>query len=1174
MEFHAPAFTYTTPCQLMMIRPILAVCVIGLCCSSTLVGEETPKLTYARDVRPILSANCFQCHGPDDNTREADLRLDERESAFSSQDRSPAIVPGKPSESELVARITSEDEFLQMPPADSKKSITPEQIKILKQWIAQGAEYEKHWAFIPPQRPQVPLSDQVNNPIDGFIRAKLKEVGLEPSPRADRYTLVRRVYLDLIGLPPTPEQADAFVNDPSSNAYENLVEELLASPHYGERWARRWLDLARYSDTNGYEKDRPRSMYLYRDWVIDALNSGMPFDQFTIEQIAGDMLPEATESQKIATGFHRNTMVNEEGGVDPLEFRFHAMVDRVNTTGTTWLGLTIGCAQCHTHKYDPITQTEYYSMMAFLNNADEPRMKVRDPHITAQRARIQKEIDEFRGALADKFPLPRENERPKYLTPREQRAQHRYAKFHEWLKEQEAQYVEWDAVSPDKVTTNLPNITILEDKSVLVSGDQTKNDVFTVFLSTERPKLTAIRLEALPHESLPYGGPGRATIHAGVEKGGEFFLSEIKFEMKQGNEADWEPVKITSVDASFSRANRLAEHSIDGKTDTGWSVNPRIGERHQAVYQFEKPIQNATEDAQFRIRMEHESFHPAGLGRFRFSVTDRIGETKAFDRPLEIERILKKPEDRRTREEKQALMQRFLEVTPLLKKEQDHLANLKKQLPQYPTTLVMQERPERFPRSTYRHHRGEFLNPREQLEPAVPDVLHEIPEEALKNRLTFANWLVHRENPLTARVVMNRHWEAFFGRGVVRTTEDFGLQGELPSHPKLLDWLAVEFMDRGWRLKEMHKLIVLSETYRQSAAISERASEIDPENVYLSHAPRVRLEAELVRDQVLVASGLLSHKIGGPSVFPPQPPGITEAAYGRLNWVVSQGEDRYRRGLYTFNKRTAPYAMFSTFDAPSGESCISRRDPSNTPLQALTMLNSDVLIESAQHQALQTLREFPENPVQQIRSLFRDTLVRPPSEQELDLLHKFYDSQRAQLNHNNQNAHLLAGAGLLKRWDFDGGTEGWTAVSQSTLKQQQNRLVVESTGNDPFLRTPLETSAEQVTVTLRLHSEHEGKGQIFWTSKKSPAESAQQSASFDVKTGWGNYEVTLPSNSPLTGLRLDPVAKPGQTEIDWIELSVGSNKQPVPEGVDVVEWASLTLVARTLLNLDEAITKP
>ncbi|MBD3676269.1 MAG: DUF1553 domain-containing protein [Planctomycetaceae bacterium] len=1169
-----PPPSHTTPCPAMMIRSILALCVIGLCFSSPAIGEETPKLSYARDVRPILSTNCFQCHGPDDKTREADLRLDEPESAFSSEDRSAAIIPGKPGESELVARITSEDEFLQMPPADSKKSITPEQIEILKQWIAQGAEYEKHWAFIPPQRPQVPLADQVNNPIDGFIRAKLKEVGLEPNPPADRYTLVRRVYLDLIGLPPTPEQADAFVNDPSSNAYENLVEELLASPHYGERWARRWLDLARYSDTNGYEKDRPRSMYLYRDWVINALNSGMPFDQFTIEQIAGDMLPEATESQKIATGFHRNTMVNEEGGVDPLEFRFYAMVDRVNTTGTTWLGLTIGCAQCHTHKYDPITQTEYYSVMAFLNNADEPRMKVRDPHVVAQRARIQKQIDAFRDSLADKFPLPPENERPPYLTPRELRARHRYAKFHEWLNEQEAQYVEWEAVAPVKVTTNLPNITILEDKSVLVSGDQTKNDIFTVNLTTDRARLTAIRLEALPHESLPYGGPGRATIHAGVEKGGEFFLSEIKFEMKQGKEADWEPVNIASVNASFSRDNRLAEHSIDGKTDTGWSVNPRIAERHQAVYQFEKPIENKSGEIQFRIRMEHESFHPAGLGRFRFSVTDQAGELKAFDRPLEIERILKKPKKLRTSEEKQALMQRFLEVTPLLKKEQDHLANLKKQLPEYPTTLVMQERPERFPRTTHRHHRGEFLSPREDLEPAVPDVLHDIPKEALNNRLTFAKWLVDRENPLTARVIMNRHWEAFFGRGIVRTTEDFGLQGELPSHPKLLDWLAVEFMDRGWRLKEMHKLIVLSETYRQSAAISERAADIDPMNVYLSHAPRVRLEAELVRDQVLAAAGLLSQKIGGPSVFPPQPPGITEAAYGRLNWVVSQGEDRYRRGLYTFNKRTAPYAMFSTFDAPSGEACISRRDPSNTPLQALTMLNSEVLIESAQHLALRTLHEYPGDPDQQIRALFRDTLVRPPSEQELTLLHRFYDSQRNELSHHEQDAHLLVGAGILKRWDFENGTEGWTAANQSTVKQEQNRLVVESTGNDPFLRTSLETGVGQVTVSLRLHSEHEGKGQLFWTSEKSPAESAQHSASFDVKPGWGNYEVTLQADSPLTGLRFDPVAKPGKTEIDWIELSVGSKKQPVPEGVDVVKWASLTLVARSLMNLDEAITKP
>jgi len=1156
-----------------MIRSLSVIFVLAHLFSFASVDADE-KLSYARDVRPILSKNCFQCHGPDDKTREAGLRLDQADSAYSGSDRDPAIVPGKPAESELLARIVSDDEFLKMPPPESKRTITPKQVEVLKKWIAQGAHYERHWSFIAPERPSVPLAEKMNNPIDGFIRAKLQDVGLTPNPSADRYTLIRRASLDLIGLPPTPAQADAFVNDDRPDAYERLVDELLSSPHYGERWARRWLDLARYSDTNGYEKDRPRSMFAYRDSVIDAINAGMPFDQFTIEQLAGDMLPDATQSQKIATGFHRNTMVNEEGGVDPQEFRFHAMVDRVGTTGTTWLGLTIACAQCHTHKYDPITQTEYYSMMAFLNNADEPRMKVIDPETTDQRKKIEQQISEYRKQLAEKFPLPPEDQRGKYLTPRENRAKYQHQKFREWLDQQQKTYVKWQAVKPDEVTTNTPNITILDDKSVLVSGDQTKNDIFTVLMTTDRKQITAIRLEALPHESLPFGGPGRATIHAGVEKGGEFFLSGIQFEVREGSDEEWKPVKPASAKASFARDNRLAEHSIDGKSDTGWSVNPRIGERHQAIYQFAEPIENITGKLQFRIRLEHESFHPAGLGRFRISVTDQAGELSPFDRPLKIEQILKKRANLRTASETHALMQRFLETTPLLKKEQDHLANLKKQLPEYPTTLVMQERPQQFPRTTHRHHRGEFLSPKEELNPTTPDVLHDLPEKTTRNRLTFARWLVDRDNPLTARVVMNRQWEAFFGRGIVRTTEDFGLQGELPTHPQLLDWLAVEFMETGWRMKEMHRLIVMSETYRQSAVISEQSANLDPENRYLSHAPRVRLEAEIIRDNALAASTLLSTKIGGPSVFPPQPPGITEAAYGRLNWKVSTGEDRYRRGLYTFNKRTAPYAMFSTFDAPSGEACLSRRDPSNTPLQALTMLNSEVLIGAAQQMALQSVREFPQDVRQQIRGMFRKILIRQPTDEEISLLTKFYQSQREQFSTHPQNAHLIAGAGIIKRWDFNEGNEGWSAINQASLSHNQNRIVVQSTGNDPFLRTSLAGTAGQLTVRIRLNSEHAGTCQVFWTSSNSPDESAQHSASLEVEQGWKEYQTNINADGPLTGLRFDPVAQPGKTEIDWVEVSVGNTRQPVPANVDVVEWATLTLVARSLLNLDEAITKP
>ncbi|HUG20659.1 MAG TPA: PSD1 and planctomycete cytochrome C domain-containing protein, partial [Planctomycetaceae bacterium] len=923
---------FNARCSQMMRTPSwFCVILIGSISAAELSAQDQ-KVSYRRDVRPILAAKCFACHGPDEAAREADLRLDEPEGAYAARGEASAIVPGKPSESEVWRRISSNDEFERMPPPDSMKSLPEQERGILKRWIEQGAEYETHWAFQAPQRPEVPSLDDdswIRNDIDRFVLSKLRKADLQPNPEADRYTLVRRVSLDLIGIPPTPEQADRFVADDRPDAYERLVDELLASPHYGERWARRWLDLARYSDTNGYEKDRPRIMYPYRDWVIEAFNSDLPFDRFTIEQIAGDLLPDATESQRIATGFHRNTMLNEEGGVDPREFRFLAMVDRVNTTGTTWLGLTIGCAQCHTHKYDPVVHSEYYQMMAFLDNVNEPTIKVANPEIERQRQEIQTQLEQMQAALASKFPLPEQQENSTLnFSEEELRERHLAQEFEKWRQQNRACFVAWTMLTPERIETNLPDFTILDDQSILISGDYTKNDIFEVELKTDLNQITGFRVEALPDESLPFGGPGRGYIHAGVEKGGEFFLSEIHFFERNEPADEWNKRPISEARHSFARENRPSEYAIDGQTDTGWSISPRTGERHSATFRLAEPLANSSGTLRFKIRLEHESFHPSGLGRFRISVTDQGGELGAFDRPLAIDRLLQVEPDTLTDAQRAELKKFFLETTPLLAEEHKKIETVRQSMPEYPTTLVLQERNPEHHRTTYRHHRGEFLSPREPVEAAVLNVLHELPSDVEPDRLDFARWLVSRDNPLTARVVINRHWEAFFGRGIVKTTEDFGLQGELPTHPELLDWLAVEFMERGWSLKSMHKTIVSSATYRQSSVISDRKLQLDPENVWLSRDPRVRLEAELIRDNVLAISGLLSRKIGGPSVFPPQPPGITEAAYGPLEWKVSEGEDRYRRGLYTFNKRTAPYTMFSTFDAPSGELCLARREPS------------------------------------------------------------------------------------------------------------------------------------------------------------------------------------------------------------------------------------------------------
>jgi hypothetical protein len=1014
------------------------VALVATCPAGRPLSADEAKISYSREVRPILSAKCFTCHGPDESAREADLRLDDFDSATRQSGGVAAIVPGQPDQSELWRRIHSHDKFERMPPPHTKKSLTDADRSILKRWIEQGAPYEKHWAFQPPRRPESPrrLEDRWSrNEIDRFVLEKMHAAGLDSNPEADRLTLARRAYLDLIGIPPTPDQADRFARDDRPDAYERLIDELLASPHYGERWARRWLDLARYSDTNGYEKDRPRSMFPYRDWVIEALNADLPFDQFTIEQIAGDLLPDPTESQLIATGFHRNTMINEEGGVDPREFRFLAMVDRVNTTGAAWLGLTIGCAQCHTHKYDPISHDEYYQLMAFLDNVNEPTMPVRDEQIERQRGEIEAEIESLKSGLAARFPLPDGTDAASPESEREQRRRdHLESEFRKWWQTQRESYVAWTMLAPVRVRTNLPDFTILDDRSILISGDYTKNDIFEVELQADLKRVTGIRLEALPDESLPFGGPGRGYIHAGVEKGGEFFLSRIAFLVPDESAADWTPLPLIEARHSFARDKRPSDAAIDGKTDTGWSIAPRTGERHSATFRLSEPVENESGTIRFQIRLEHESFHPAGLGRFRISVTDQTGILGAFDRPLEIDRLLEREPDTLTGAQRKQLQQHYLETTPLLAEAHKEIQTLRGTLPEIPTTLILQERKPEHRRTTYRHHRGEFLHPREPVEPAPPEVLHSLPEGETPDRLSFARWLVSRDNPLTARVVINRQWEAFFGRGIVRTSEDFGLQGSLPTHPELLDWLAVEFMDQNWSLKAMHRLIVTSASYRQSSEISERAAKLDPQNLWLSRSPRLRLDAELIRDSALAASGLLSRKIGGASVFPPQPPGITEGAYGPLSWKVSEGEDRYRRGLYTFNKRTAPYSMFATFDAPSGELCLPRRNSSNTPLQALSTLNSLVFTEAARHLAREVLDHAPGSTEERITLLFRRGVIRPPDPHELELLGRFLARQERALAENPDQARLIVGDAAEPESSHDPATlAAWTALARVVL---------------------------------------------------------------------------------------------------------------------------------------------
>ncbi len=1207
--------------RLTALLPALALLIAWAPIHTARPATHTPASPHApdflRDVRPILAAHCLKCHGPDESARKGSLRLDLREEALRpAKSGARSIVPGNPAQSELLTRILSDDKEEVMPPPATKHELSSDQKDVLQRWIASGAEYRPHWAFTAPRKSPVPFLPNAPaklHPVDAFIQARLSAEHLAPSAPADRLTLLRRVSLDLTGLPPTAEEADAFLQNPAPDAYAQLVERLIASPHYGERWARKWLDLARYADTNGYEKDRPRTIWPYRDWVIRVLNADLPFDQFTIQQLAGDLLPSASEDHLVATGFHRNTMLNEEGGIDPLEFRFHAMTDRVATTGATWLGLTTGCAQCHTHKYDPLLHTDYFALMAFLNNADEPELELHDPSSPDARKRTQELAAKLLAELPSRWPTasPSANNRTdntRWITPtlssattasgqppqiledhsalfnksappsdtftlvlespggrfeslrlealthpslpssgpgrtphgnfvlseirisaqplahpaappahvlirsatadaeqpsfpvsaafdgsdktgwavhvhdqplntnksavfhfaqpagfeggtrwtvtlaqsygtmhtlgrarlslgapapisdaapapqKQDPASALQTAFQQWLEKQRHDAVTWATPRPSKATSNLPLLTIQDDLSVLASGDITKDDTYT--LSLPLPKdgrpVTALRLEALPHPSLPGGGPGLA-YYEGPK--GDFFLGELQVL------ADGAPAKIASASESYSKNNfgnqpANALLATDGDPQTGWSAAKRAGEAHEAVFVFEKPLTASS----LAITLRFGRHYACSLGRFRLSVTSDPRGAEASQLPAELQSLLVRPAADLTAAQQSSLREHFLLHAPELAEHAKRIQQLLKPA-QGTTTLVLRERPSDNPRPTFLHHRGEFLQPKQRIEPGVPSFLPPLPAGAPRNRLGFAQWLVSRENPLTARVVVNRHWAAFFGTGLVRTLNDFGFQGETPTHPELLDWLAVEFMDKGWSIKQLHRLLVTSATYCQSARTSPELLARDPQNRLLARAPRPRVDAELVRDLLLHSSGLLSSKMYGPPVRPPQPAGVTEAAYGAPKWEASAGEDRYRRALYTFQKRSAPFAMLNTFDAPSGEVCIARREISNTPLQSLTLLNDEVVLECARTLGRATAAQAAPDDPTRLHWLFKRCLTRPPRDAETAALLQFLQTQRTRL----QKGELSAAALLDSDKDPSPEAAAWTTLARSLL---------------------------------------------------------------------------------------------------------------------------------------------
>ncbi len=992
---------------------------VALAVAATSVQGNETQVSFRDDVRPILARNCFECHGPDEGSRKAGLRLDLAEAAYADQDGVRAIVPGDPGASEAYQRVITEDPDDRMPPPESHAALSPVDRETLRRWIVSGAEYQGHWAFERPQRPAIPsVQNQAwtRNAIDFFILSRLEEADMEPSPSADPYTLVRRVYLDLIGIPPTPTEVDRFIRDDQPGAYQRVVDRLLASPRYGERWARPWLDLARYSDTNGYEKDRERSIWPYRDWVIRALNADLPYDQFSIEQLAGDMLPNATESQRVATGFHRNTMLNEEGGIDPLEYRFYAMVDRVATTGTVWMGLTTGCAQCHSHKYDPISHTEYYGLMALLNNADEPDLILANAQQETQRAVAEAQLREAMLGLRAMYPVP-EGEPDNA----ENRTRHFHQAFGEWMETVRDRLAPWSPLQPSTWKTNLGRFELMEDRSVFASGDATKRDVYQLtFPLTEVDfPIQSLRLEALPDDRLPAQGPGRAFYEG---RKGDFFLSELVVR------ADGEVQTVASGSRSYGKisvgsGNGEARNVFDGDGSTGWATSGREGEASYLVLQFEKPIEGA---ANLEVEMIFERHFVASLGRFRISVS--ADKVVAVDLPTEWEGAFGREHVDWTDAENEAVQLAFIRTAPELAEARKTVTSLERKIPSPITTMVLQERPADHQRATVRHHRGEYLSPREAVEPGIPAILDSA-SEGPSNRLELAQWLVSERNPLVGRVTVNRAWRSFFGRGLLQTSGDFGTQSDRPSHPELLDWLAAEFQESGWSMKRLHRMMVLSQTYRQSAVASDDVRSRDPENRLLARAPRVRLEGEMVRDTILAASGLLVDRQGGPSVRPPQPASVTALAYGGTGWPAAKGADRYRRSLYTYSKRTAPFAAFTVFDAPSGENCTARRNRSNTPLQALTLLNDAMYQEYAVALARSVLAEHQSREGRAI-ALMRRLVTRPPDAEELEWLLAYQAAQFERLASGDLDAAKILGSG---KSGSDAESASWVMLARSVM---------------------------------------------------------------------------------------------------------------------------------------------
>jgi hypothetical protein len=1010
-----------------------AVGVASFCLLSTVqapnaAAADAQAIDFNRDIRPLLSDRCFACHGPDEEDRQAGLRLDDFSAATAELDSGlTAIVPGTVSASELLTRITSDDLDVVMPPPEVGKPITPGEAALLADWIAEGAVYRGHWGFQRIERPAVPAVADTAwplTPIDRFILTRLEQEGLHPNGEADRTTLARRLALDLTGLPPEPTAVAAFLADDLSEAYSRYVDQLLASPHYGERMAIEWLDAARYADSHGYQTDSSRSNWPWRNWVIEAFNRNLPFDQFTVEQLAGDMLPESTRDQIVATGFNRNHRINGEGGIIAEEWRVETVIDRVETTGQTWLGLTVGCARCHDHKYDPISQREFYELFAIFNNVPETGTIMgqatqrsggnAEPIRLLPTAAQEKKLAQLEEQVVDaKAALTTEEKNLKSL------AEVWAVDVREALRTAgEA----WQPFEPLEMTSaGGASFRRSEDGSWLVEGVNPPQDSYTAESLIPAGRFSGLRLELLPVAGLAGGGFGRGG-------NGNVVVTKIEAEIDPPGDGKAIPVVFKRAEATYQQKGWEAAKLLSAKKGDGWAIDGNRADidtpRTIALLSAQPVVVPENSHLVVTVRQESQ-FTGHTIARFRLAYSadePSLLGVNGLRLPKDVRAAVMTATERRTPKQQKEVeaYYRGNVAGPIRQAEaardaaQKSLQDFRNTLP---SAMVMREGP---PREAFVLERGEYDKRGEQVPPGLPAFLPALPDGEQANRLALARWIVSRDNPLTARVWVNRIWERFFGVGLVKTSENLGNQAAYPSHPELLDWLAAEFIESGWDMKRFIKLLVTSRVYRQAATVTPAELAKDPENRLLARASRIRLPAEVVRDAALASSGLLVPTIGGPSVRPWMPDGVWDetSKYGNLRgYKPAKNDDRYRRSMYTIWKRTAGPPTMLLFDAPNRETCTVKRSRTNTPLQALALLNETTFIEAAHGLAKRMVAEGGDQPGKRIAYGFQVTMGRQPTTLEQQTLTEGLAADLALYTQHAQAAEQLATAGIVPRPD-------------------------------------------------------------------------------------------------------------------------------------------------------------